>query len=299
MIKSVVSGVRNVFSSFDGVVRLLCCLFAVMLLVSGADAAKPSKKTSSTNSSTNVEVTVSTGPFNYLGHSPETALRKVEEGIAWDGTNHYLIFRDSIFKVGQSWTNVLASNTTPFHGLSGFDHLGAGEFYDGKLYVAVESYHGCAHVTNQSIFIFDANTLNRKSVTCVSNYTSEVSAVTIVTNVGPHGVVFVSNFCDESKLYKFDLSDLSFLGTLALDQSIPKLQGVAYRDGLIYAVNDVGPDGDIFDIDVHTGHTRKRAFVKYPHGKEVEGCLFNGKTLEVMVASHTNRWNYVYYFSAE
>jgi hypothetical protein len=194
---------------------------------------------------------------------------------------------------------VLASNLTPFQGLSGFDHLGAGEIYNGKLYVAAEAYHGCAHVTNQSIFIFNSDTLKRQSVTSVSNYTSEVSALTVVTNAGPHGVVFVSNFCDESKLYKFDLSDLSFLGTLQLDQPIAKLQGVAYHNGLIYAANDVGWDGEIYDIDPGSGHTRKRAFVTYPHGKEVEGCLFNGKTLEVMVASHTNRFNYVYYFSPE
>jgi outer membrane protein assembly factor BamB len=299
MLKSIASVSRTRLSFFTQLIRPLCALLALAVLATYANAAKPAKKQPPLNTSTNVNITVSQGPFKYLGHSPETGIRKVEEGIAWDGTNHYLIFRGSIVKVDKSWTNELASNETPFHGLTGFDHLGAGEFYNGKLYVAVESYHGCGHVTNQSIFIFDANTLDRKSVTSVSNFTSEVSAVTIVTNMGAHGVVFVSNFCDESKLYKFDLADLSFLGTLQLDQSIPKLQGIAYRNGLIYAANDVGYDGEIYDIDVHNGHTRKRAFVSYPHGKEVEGCLFNGNTLEVMVASHTNRWNHIYSFSPE
>ncbi|MDB6056721.1 MAG: hypothetical protein JWO95_565 [Verrucomicrobiales bacterium] len=299
MIKSLVSAICNATSSRKAVACSLSCLFAITVSVTNTNAAKPSKKQLAFNSSTNVDVTVVTGPFKYLGHSPETGIRKVEEGIAWDGTNHYLIFRRSIVKVDKTWTNVVASNETPLNGLTGFDHLGAGEYYNGKVYVAVEAYHGCGHVTNQSIFIFDANTLDRKSVTSVSNFTSEVSAITIITNMGPHGVVFVSNFCDESNLYKFDLSNLSFLGTLPLDQPIPNLQGVAYREGLIYAANDVGPNGDIFDINPITGHTRKRAFVRYPHGKEVEGCLFNGKTLEVMVASHTNNWNHVYYFSPE
>jgi hypothetical protein len=285
------------FKNFAGALSGIC---AVALLAVNANAAEPTKKAAKSRAaSTTVEVKTFTAPFRYLGHSPETGLRKVEEGIAWDGTNHYLIFRDSVIKVGAAWTNVLASNETPFRGLNGFDHLGAGEFYDGKVYVAAESYHGCTHVTNQSIFIFDANTLDRKSVTCVSNYTSEVSALTIVTNMGPHGVVFVSNFCDESKLYKFDLADLSFVGTVVLDVPISKLQGIAYHNGLIYAANDVGRDGEIYDVDPKSGHTRKRAYVTYPHGKEVEGCLFNGNTLEVLVASHTNRWNYVYYFSPE
>jgi hypothetical protein len=285
---------------FKNFVLALGGLLIAASLVINANGAEPAKKSGKARTTpTNVEVTTFTGPFRYLSHSPETGLRKVEEGIAWDGTNHYLIFRESVLKVGASWTNIIASNETPFKGLTGFDHMGAGEFYDGKLYVAVESYHGCGHVTNQSIFIFDANTLARKSVTSVSNYTSEVSALTIITNMGPHGVVFVSNFCDESKLYKFDLSDLSFLGTVPLDVPISQLQGVAYHNGLIYAANDVRRDGEIYDINPQTGHTRKRAYVAYPHGKEVEGCLFNGNTLEVMVASHTNRWNFVYSFSVE
>lgn len=283
---------------FKSFARVLCCLAAVVVAVN-TNAAEPSKKAKAPPVATKLDVKVFTGPFKFLSHSPETGIGKVEEGIAWDGTNHYLIFRYSIFKVDGTWTNVIARTDTPFDGLTGFDHLGAGEYYKGKLYIAAEAYHGCAHVTNQSIFVFDANTLERKSVTSVSNVTSEVSAVTIVPNLGKNGVVFVSNFCDESKLYKFDLSDLSFLGTLALDVPIPKLQGIAYRDGKIYAANDVGYDGEIYDIDAQTGRTRKRAYVQYPHGKEVEGCLFNGKTLEVMVASHTNKWNYVYSFAVE
>lgn len=271
-------------------------LAIICICVTVAFAADSPKKPRTV---TKVEVTTFVGAFKYLGHSPETGIGKTEEGIAWDGTNHYLIFRGSIFKVDKTWTNVIVKNESPFNGLTGFDHLGAGEYYNGKLYVAAESYHGCAHVTNQSIFIFDANTLDRKSVTCVSNNTSEVSALTIVPGMGSRGIVFVSNFCDESKLYKFDLADLSFLGTLPLDVPISKLQGIAYRNGLIYAANDVGPDGEIYDIDAKSGHTRKRAFVRYPHGKEVEGCLFNGNTLEVMVASHTNKWNFVYDFSVD
>lgn len=298
MIKNLASAVCKIAGATERFTRRFY-ICAVALCVLNAAAAEPSKKAAGSHASTNVAVTVFTGPFNYLGHSPETGIRKVEEGIAWDGTNHYLIFRYSIVKVDKTWTNVVAMNEDPFRGLTGFDHLGAGEFYNGKVYVAAEAYHGCGHVTNQSIFVFDANTLDRNSVKSVSNDTSEVSAVTIIPKMGEHGVVFVSNFCDESKLYKFDLSDLSFLGTLQLDQPISKLQGVAYRNGLIYAANDVGPNGEIYDIDPQSGHTRKRAFVKYPHGKEVEGCLFNGKTLEVMVASHTNRWNYIYSFSVE
>jgi outer membrane protein assembly factor BamB len=235
--------------------------------------------------------------FAYRGHSPEISFKKTEEGIASDGTNRFLIYRRNILKVDATWTNILASNDAPLAGLKGYDHLGAGEYYQGKIYIATEAYHGCDHVTNQSICVFDANTLKRLLTTSVSNYTSEVSAVTVITNAGLHSIMFVSNFCDDSKLYKFNLSDLSFLGTLPLDQSVPKLQGIAYHDGLIYAVTDSGTNGIVYDIDPNNGHTRKLAFLTFPHGKEVEGCLFDKDRLEVLVASHTNRFNYVYYFS--
>src|SRR5689334_20408965 len=72
--------------------------------------------------------------FAYRGRSPEFSFRKVEEGIASDGTNRFLIYRRSILKVDSTWTNVLATNDAPLSGLKGFDHLGAGEYYNGKLY---------------------------------------------------------------------------------------------------------------------------------------------------------------------
>jgi hypothetical protein len=235
--------------------------------------------------------------FAYRGHSPEINFKKTEEGIASDGTNHFLIYRRNILKVDSTWTNILAANEAPLAGLKGFDHLGAGEYYEGKLYIATEAYHGCGHVTNQSICVYDARTLKRVSTTSVSNHISEVSAVTIITNAGSRATMFVSNFCDDSKLYKFDLPELSFSGTLPLDQSVPSLQGLAYHEGVIYAVTDSGTNGVVYAVDPNNGHTRKLAFLTFPHGKEVEGCVFDSGQLEILVASHTNRFNFVYYFS--
>jgi outer membrane protein assembly factor BamB len=244
-----------------------------------------------------VTAQIFTPPFGYAGRSPEISLQKGEEGIAADGTNYYLIYRYHLLKVDSTWTNVLARNDTPFTGLKGYDHLGAGEYYDGKLYIATESYHGCANVTNQSIFIFDAADLHRISVTVVSNYTSEVSAVTILPRLSAHGVVFVSNFCDDSKLYEFDLSNLSFLGTVPLDGRVPKLQGLAWNGHAIDAVTDSGTNGVVYAIDPNTGHVQKTAFLTFPHGKEAEGCFYRDGQLSILVSSHNRRFNYVYFFS--
>lgn len=237
------------------------------------------------------------GSFKYLGRSPEIGFRKGEEGITWDGTNYYLIYRWSILRVDSSWTNILASNETPFSGLKGYDHLGAGEYYDGKLYIAAESYHGCGFVTNASLCIYDANDLKRLSTICISNYTGEASAVTIATNLGLHGTVFVSNFCNGSKLYKFDLSDLSFMDAVPLDEEISELQGLAYHNGLVYAVADVGTNGVAYDIDPNSGHVQNLAFLSFPRGHEVEGCLFKGNEFQILVAAGRLTNNYVYYFS--
>jgi hypothetical protein len=234
--------------------------------------------------------------FKYLGRSPEIGFRKGEEGIACDGTNYYLIYRRSILKVDDTWTNILAENQSPFSGLKGFDHLGAGEYYRGKLYIAAESYHGRGFVTNQSICIYSADTLKRISTTCISNDTTEASAVTLATNLGPRGIVFVSNYFNGSNLYKFDQADLSYIKALPLDKEIPELQGLAYHRGLIYAVADVQTNGVVYDIDPNSGRVKKLAFLTFPYGKEVEGCLFKGNEFQIMVAGgRTN--NFVYYFS--
>lgn len=232
-----------------------------------------------------------TNEFSYAGHSPEVAF---EQGVATDGTNNYLFSTGYLRKMDAAWKNTLAGNYSPFSGLSGYNHLGAGTYYNGELYVSAETYNGCSAVANPSIFVFNAADLSRISVTVVSNFTSEISAVTVAPDLGTNGIVFISNFCDGSHLYEFDLSSLAYLGSILLDATIPSIQGLAYHSGLIYAVADSGANGVVYDIDPNTGHVQNLAFIVFPYCREVEGCDYSTSNLWIMA---TGSSNYVYYFS--
>jgi hypothetical protein len=47
-------------------------------------------------------------------------------------------------------------------------------------------------------------------------------------------VVYVSSYCDGSKLWKYALSDLSYIGTTSLSQNISNINGVTYKSGYFY-----------------------------------------------------------------
>ena len=87
------------------------------------------------------------------------------QGYTTDGTYHYVISTTSLIKCldNAGWT-VIATNSTPFAGLTGYSHLGDGCYYNGKLYVAGEYYNSCADFSSQSIFVFNASDLSRDSV---------------------------------------------------------------------------------------------------------------------------------------
>ncbi len=232
-----------------------------------------------------------TNAFSYTGYSPEVSF---EQGIATDGTNNYLFSTGFLRKMDAKWNTILAVNNLPFAGLTGYNHLGAGTYYRGKLYVSAETYNGCGQVTNQSIFVFNPADLSRISVTVVTNYTSEISAVTVAPDLGTNGIVFISNFCDGSKLYEFDPATLVYLGSLTLDSTVPFIQGLAYHGGLIYAVTDSGPNGVVYTIDPNTGHVQQLALIIFPYCREVEGCDYSTGNFWIMA---TGTSNYVYYFA--
>src|SRR5208337_2244992 len=117
---------------------------------------------------------------------------------------------------------------------------------------------------------------------------------TVAPDLGANGIVFISNFCDGSRLYEFDPSTLAYLGNLSLDTTIPLIQGLAYHGGLVYAVTDYGPNGMVYGINPNTGHVQQLAYIIFPYSHEIEGCDYSTGNFWIMA---TGSSNYVYYFS--
>ena len=62
-----------------------------------------------------------------------------------------------------------------------------------------------------------------------------MAAATVVSTEGTAGVLYVASFNDSSKLFKYKLDDLSYLGTMPL-YPVPAIgiQGLTYRDGTFF-----------------------------------------------------------------
>ena len=157
--------------------------------------------------------------------SPPTG---AQQGYAVDQAgNNYLFDTTAIYEMNPSWSTVY-TNSSPFTGLTaGITHLGDGEYYGGKLYVPAETWIGCPS-TNQTIAVYSANVsgLPLLSSRNISADNHEVSSIA----VGPSGTsLYVSSFCDGSKLWIYDSTSLTLTGTLTLSTTIPLIQGISYN----------------------------------------------------------------------
>ena len=168
----------------------------------------------------------------YQTVSPDVA---AHQGVATDGTYYYVIHTNWIEKYDRSWTSVDAT-FSPMHDVEGlsdsaFQHLGSGTYYNGKLYVVAENYPA---VTDQHILTFDASTMERIASVATSQ-THEVSSIAAVPDEGPNGVLYVASYYDGSQLFKYDLKDQTYLGSMPLSPALPAgIQALAYHNGRFY-----------------------------------------------------------------
>ncbi|MGD0411969.1 MAG: hypothetical protein ABSC18_09710 [Verrucomicrobiota bacterium] len=168
------------------------------------------------------------------------------QGYATDGTNHYTFDNQAIYVWDSAnWTSI-ASNTAVFQGVPGLDHLGDGDYYNGELYLVAESWSSCGSYTNQSLVTFDAATLQVLSVHNVAADGHEVSGLAVAPSDGPNGTIYVTSYCDGSKIWEYDLSTFALIGTLALSRPIPYIQGITWANGKFYISQDMG---SIFSLD--------------------------------------------------
>jgi hypothetical protein len=165
--------------------------------------------------------------FDASNASPQVSL---EQGWATDGTYIYTIDTTSITKRNDdaTWSSV-TQNTTPFAGLtSEITHLGDGEYYNGKLYVPAEYWGGCLDYQYQTIAVYDTTSPGLPLVISgdISGDGHEASAIAVVPS---ENALYISSFCDGSKLWIYDLTTLTLTGTLPLSTTIDSIQGISYN----------------------------------------------------------------------
>lgn len=131
------------------------------------------------------------------------------QGVCWDGTYYYTVDNNKIVKWNSSWV-AQATNSNPIGDTSIADvnHLGDPEYYDGKLYIPLEEYPNSPY-DNQHIVMFNASDLSFDSSFDISAQGHEVSSITYCDK---DGLLYVTDYTDGTKIYKYDQSDGSYEG---------------------------------------------------------------------------------------
>jgi predicted small lipoprotein YifL len=222
--------------------------------------------------------------------SPETASH---QGYATDGEFHYTIDTAAIYKrLNNAVWSVTTVNVSPFAGAAAtLNHLGDGEYYAGRLLVPAERWSDCSSNDAQSILVFDSQSLRAVRSHDVSAQHHEVSALTVKEETQE---VYVSSYCDSRRLFKYSLNTLSFIGTLELSRPVSLIQGLAYRDGYIYASSDATKG--IYAVNALSGSVEQVLSLDFGVGN-YEGLAFRGTELQWLIDLGGSRRN-VYSFTA-
>jgi Concanavalin A-like lectin/glucanases superfamily/Domain of unknown function (DUF2341)/Putative peptidoglycan binding domain len=162
------------------------------------------------------------------------------QGVARDSTNYYTFDTNAIRKFDTNWS-LVSSSSNPIATVGGFtDHLGDGDYYSNKLYIPVEHWGGtCADFSHQYITVWNSSDLSFVTKYDVSAQAHEVAGISVDPTAGTHGIIYVVSYCDGSKIWKYDLADGSFVGSISLSQDISQMQGITYKDGYFYISDDL------------------------------------------------------------
>jgi hypothetical protein len=219
--------------------------------------------------------------------SPEVASH---QGYATDGTFHYTIDTAVVYKRrdDSAWT-VEIRNGDPFAASAdpALNHLGDGDYYDGRLFIPAERWASCASFGSQAVIVFDVRSLQPLS-TYKLDQTHEVAGVAV--DAAAHHL-YIASYCDARHIFRYSLDTLSFETAINLSENIALIQGIAYRDGFLYVASDATKN--IYTVEVSSGRV-ERALQFDIGGGSYEGVDFDGRELRWLVDLGVSRK--VYYF---
>ncbi len=133
----------------------------------------------------------------------------------------------------------------------GYTHFGDGDYYDGKLYVAVED-NG---FKKPAIMVYDAETL--EYLNCYYVPEQGIGDGHIPWCLVDNGVIYYSQFDNVNEIKMISLEDGSYLGSKKLDAELFAVQGGDFDGEYLYLATDDGSGKvrETYRINMTTGAT--------------------------------------------
>lgn len=219
---------------------------------------------STANNKTGTTITAPWGESAVSGAEPNSAA----QGVVFDGTNYFAIGTNWIRKRATFTGEAIATNLTPFASVDGtVNHLGAGDVDGDYLYLPVELFTAPSTFSNQFIVRYAKSNLAYVDKFDVSAQSAEISGLCIVPTHGTTGIVYVVSYLDGSKIWKYDLSDMSYIGAITLSATLGHPQGITWS-----------PDDNAFYVSLNGAGTIVNQIAQVALNGTVSDKYISGKT---------------------
>lgn len=179
-----------------------------------------------------------------IATSPDIA---THQGVTFDGTYFYLIHTTSIRKMDKDWNEIISN--TNVNAECGNTHLGDGQYYNGKLYIASDDWASDVDFGVSRISIWNSATLAFIETHDISAQEHEAAGLCVD---GIAGIVYMVSHADSYKIFKYSLSDFSYLGYITLSAACDGLQGIT-KDGNVFILSKLNPHPIYVELDGTVG----------------------------------------------
>ncbi|MBL1213029.1 MAG: hypothetical protein HND52_06715 [Ignavibacteriae bacterium] len=217
------------------------------------------------------------------------------QGVAVDSNYYYVSGSKAIFKYSKEG-KLLLTNDNPFSSLTKeANHLGDIDYYNGKLYAGAEYFYD-GSASNIQIVIYDAETLEFDSFFSwePESGQQEVCAITVDPK---NNLVWMADWIDGSYLYKYDLTNGTYIGKLHIYPVPEKQQGIkVYKNQILITADDGDAEYEesdhlyavsILESESSSKVSLIKTFNDVKRQGEIEGLTIDG--IENTLIVHFNR----------
>lgn len=155
--------------------------------------------------------------------------------------------------------------------LAGSNHIGDLDYYDGKLYTAIEDGDG---YKRPYIALYDAKTLAYTGERHLLPRELLTEGVPWVAVDPGRGYAYTAEWNNTRVLDVLSLKDLHVVRVVKLSSVLGRIQGAKMLDGRLYAAEDNGNLKSVYAIDPDNGRVTHVMDRNLPPGTEAEGLAF-------------------------
>ncbi len=179
------------------------------------------------------------------------------QDVTTDGEYFYFSGKTSLQKVRLDCKEIVVINNKALENELGekynSQHIGGISYYDGIIYAACEDSKQWQYPV---IALFDAETLEYTGKSFLLPVDKQTRGVPWVAVDGENGVIYTGDSRNYTEIYKFSLSDFSYIEAVTLSEEVVKIQGGEIADGRLFVgTNDM--TRACFTIDLETGDVEK------------------------------------------